>query len=433
MDKTFKPDIFEANSDAADGAISWTHWKRRFNKYIATLRDLEPTDKLDLLINMISPKEPWSVSTQNDSSIDQYIQTLENLSMDCTFEPLSLIQHKKIIMRDAFVTGLRSPFVRQRILKSTNLNLYEVYAKARSLEMAQIQAASYNNEGEHSTQIVSKISSLIEQANDTADISEPNVAAITKSCFFCNQSWQSRTRCPARNVIHHSCSCRSRNGSGQHKAKAIIVDRDSENGLTMISATTGKSSNLSKAEIEAKLNGIILKGLIDTGSSENFIDDSFAHSLNLPMEPCLERVSLAASSKCSVVNNTCQANVWIGKQNHNQVRFLCLKNNCHDIFLGHPFMSKRQTVEPSHSPWRAQIVIVTGNTGKRRMVIDYGQTIIRFTVLDAYPRTDSLVQIYSKIDMRTAYHQLSLQRIDRPYTSFGEDGKLYQIFEYRLV
>ena len=41
-------------------------------------------------------------------------------------------------------------------------------------------------------------------------------------------------------------------------------------------------------------------------------------------------------------------------------------------------------IEPSMSPWRAQ-VLVTTNVNKKRMVIDYSQTINKFTMLDAYP------------------------------------------------
>ena len=43
-------------------------------------------------------------------------------------------------------------------------------------------------------------------------------------------------------------------------------------------------------------------------------------------------------------------------------------------------------IKPSKSPWRVQ-VLVTKETEKhkKRMVIDYSQTINRYTELDAYP------------------------------------------------
>ena len=42
-------------------------------------------------------------------------------------------------------------------------------------------------------------------------------------------------------------------------------------------------------------------------------------------------------------------------------------------------------IEPSESPWRAQVVVTKGESHKKRMVIDYSQTINRFTQLDAFP------------------------------------------------
>ncbi|XP_069768376.1 uncharacterized protein [Narcine bancroftii] len=90
-------------------------------------------------------------------------------------------------------------------------------------------------------------------------------------------------------------------------------------------------------------------------------------------------------------------------------------------------------IEPSSSPWRAQVVVVK-NGEKLRMVVDYSQTINRFTLLDAYPLpriTDVVNQIaqyriFSTIDLRSAYHQLPIRCEDRPFTAFEANGRLYQ-------
>ena len=42
-------------------------------------------------------------------------------------------------------------------------------------------------------------------------------------------------------------------------------------------------------------------------------------------------------------------------------------------------------IEPSYSPWRAQVLVTKDERHKRRMVIDYSQTVHRYTLLDAYP------------------------------------------------
>lgn len=42
-------------------------------------------------------------------------------------------------------------------------------------------------------------------------------------------------------------------------------------------------------------------------------------------------------------------------------------------------------IEESSSHWRAQVLITKNNNHMKRMVIDYSQTINRFTTMDAYP------------------------------------------------
>ena len=65
-------------------------------------------------------------------------------------------------------------------------------------------------------------------------------------------------------------------------------------------------------------------------------------------------------------------------------------------------------IEPSSSPWRSQVLVTSEGTHKRRMVVDYSQTINKFTELDAYPvpRTsdiaNSLTQykVFSTFDLK---------------------------------
>ena len=52
---------------------------------------------------------------QTGQSLDDYFQKLKCLSMDCNFAVLSAIQHKEEAVRDAFISGLALPDIRQRI------------------------------------------------------------------------------------------------------------------------------------------------------------------------------------------------------------------------------------------------------------------------------------------------------------------------------
>ena len=48
-------------------------------------------------------------------------------------------------------------------------------------------------------------------------------------------------------------------------------------------------------------------------------------------------------------------------------------------------MQQEGIIEPSKSPWRAQVVVTRGERQKKRLVIDYSQTINKFTQLYDYP------------------------------------------------
>ena len=97
-------------------------------------------------------------------------------------------------------------------------------------------------------------------------------------------------------------------------------------------------------------------------------------------------------------------------------------------------MLKEGIIEPSQSPWRAQTLVVTPDNHKKRLVVDYSQTINRYTLLDAYPlpRIDDMVneiatyKIFSTVDLASAYHQVAIRPQERAYTAFEADGSLFQ-------
>ena len=74
------------------------------------------------------------------------------------------------------------------------------------------------------------------------------------------------------------------------------------------------------------------------------------------------------------------------------------------------------------------------NRHKKRLCIDYSQTINQYADLDAclLPRTDDMVndlagyEVYSTFDLNSAYHQVPIKESDRKYTGLEANGRLYQ-------
>ena len=95
---------------------------------------------------------------------------------------------------------------------------------------------------------------------------------------------------------------------------------------------------------------------------------------------------------------------------------------------------EKDVIEPSSSPWRAQVHIDRKEGKKPRMVIDYSRTINQYTVPDSYPlpRIEDIVNAVAEhehmtaLDLLTAYHQCEMDEDDRPYTAFEADNRLYQ-------
>ena len=86
---------------------------------------------------------------------------------------------------------------------------------------------------------------------------------------------------------------------------------------------------------------------------------------------------------------------------------------------------ERGFIRPSHSPWGAPVLFVKKKDGTFRMCIDYRE-LNKVTIKNKYPlpRIDDLfdqlkgVAIFSKIDLRSGYHQLKIKEGDVPKTAF---------------
>ena len=182
MDKLLKPQIFSTLPSEARSQNRWIHWKKTFDNFLSKCpiptnqTALPDEDKLSLLTNYIDPDlfdyivtadtyaeaitclQDLYVKPVNEifarhqlkdrkqqpaESLDSYLQALKVLAKKCNFQAVSAAEHQEQYTRDAFITGLQSNTIRQRLLESATLTLAQAFTTARSIDLAHKQSEAY--------------------------------------------------------------------------------------------------------------------------------------------------------------------------------------------------------------------------------------------------------------------------------------------------
>ena len=542
MDKLLKPKDLDIAPTDPDAPATFKYWLATFETFleavVASQRAVNPdaaVDRKALLINMLSPiVYPYVEDCQNyedaldvlkrtfikrkndvfarhllatrkqriGESLEQFLQALKVLSKDSSFRAVNAEEYRQELLRDAFINGLFSSSIRQRLLERDDLTLQAAFEQAYSLYRAHEQSTSYNG----------SLSAAV--SNDsTADAEEKLVNVLTKNsaekrkCYFCGGYYHIRSRCPARNVDCLLCKKRG------HFAKVCMSKTESKrkqlNSVASISAsyiasTVGAPYCLDAAIVDVVVSNTPARALVDTGASESYVNKHFAQEMKFAIKGPRSSVALASTKSSVNVCGYIESEFVAFDQNY-ELRLGVVEDLCADLILGQNFLrlhksttfdtggnrdpimikkaykvcavsaakvepprlfqflsdnvrpiatpSRRYNqddlafiksevqklindgvIEPSESPWRAQVLVTKSETHKRRMVVDYSQTINRFTELDAYPlpRIDEQInklaqcKIFSTLDLKSAYHQVPLAKEDRTFTAFEADGKLYQ-------
>lgn len=98
---------------------------------------------------------------------------------------------------------------------------------------------------------------------------------------------------------------------------------------------------------------------------------------------------------------------------------------------------EKNFIRPSVSPWGAPVLLVKKKDGSMRLCVDYSQ-LNKVTIKNKYPllRIDDLMDqlvgasVFSKIDLRSGYHQIKLKNEDIPKTAFRTR---YGHYEYSVM
>ena len=165
-----------------DSNDKWLHWRDMFEGFLLELQSssmsaLTGSQKLTLLLHHISTpiykclsgcqNYDAAISTldsmlvkkknsifaryllatqcqETEESLELYLQSQKILSRDCDFTDLTASHARDIAIRDAFISGVRSNQIRQRMLENKDLDLATTYELALTLDMAQKQSDLYS-------------------------------------------------------------------------------------------------------------------------------------------------------------------------------------------------------------------------------------------------------------------------------------------------
>ena len=301
MDRVLKPQRFETDPDDSSAGKQWNHWFQTFKNFLASIASATTTDamKLSVLTNYVAPnvfeyisdcstyaaavttleeiyEKPKSeifsrhllqTRKQNPGeSLDQFLHALKILAKDCKFSAVSAADYKAESIRDSFINGLSSGYIRQRLFELKDLNLQTAFENARSLEMAHKHAGSYMDSHHvvaHASKTYdSELESIHTFSKKEEEFESSVTASVKQKCYFCGFDRHPRNKCPAKDATCNLCSktghwarcCRSSDRKTETKAAAIF--------LASASKSLKIEDSLKKSKITLKVGGIFSESFI---------------------------------------------------------------------------------------------------------------------------------------------------------------------------
>ena len=321
MAKAYEPARFECDPSSSTAALEWSHWLISFEGFLDEYKKANPNNvpnKKLLLINhihhsvfsyvsecdtyedcitalkgiYIKPKNEVfarhllaSRKQEGGESLDKFLQALKSLAKDCNFKNVTADVCRDEAIRDAFISGLASCNIRQRLLENEQLTLQVAFDQARSLDSAQKSSETYpmpdmpqfqTAAATKPSQVLNEDETNYDHANASASV---NIAATKLTCFHCGNDKHDRSICPARDATCHKC------GKDGHfakvcKGKRKLKGRVAASFVPSLAAT----DSVFRVSAGVLINNKQMSALIDTGSSErSFIDYKLVRKYNIPI------------------------------------------------------------------------------------------------------------------------------------------------------
>ena len=197
------------------------------------------------------------------------------MKKDCNTKAVSTEQHQKELLCDTFINGILSSLICLHLLENKTLNLETAYNLTYSLDLVQRDIDSYLL---FDVQVAVMVILEVEASDSTKRVylSYYN----KKKCFFCEEIFHVRYRCPVCDII---CYPGKKGTFFQSKLNKIISVYDccSTNTIYLFSISSNSSLLLSHAATEVTANVHRLIALIHSCSTDSFINEIIVKKLNL--------------------------------------------------------------------------------------------------------------------------------------------------------
>jgi len=282
---------------------------------------------------------------KSEEKIEEFFQRLKMFSADCNFAAITAAPNRDAAIRDDFVAGLRSGYIRQCLLEDNVRELQAALDKARTLDEAQKNCEEYRLSTQ-SNSVHSVGSAGVCNPGKENSVRTECLSMKTK-CYFCGNKRHPRFNCPARERVcykrktkkgHLSSVCLS-------KSKDMAPTATLTSQQPSLSASSPVNSDDNKVNAFALVNGVLANCLIDTGAKRNHIDKAFVNRTNLPVDDSTkEEIWLAVKSSTVRTRGSCNVQIDLRDRSYDKVNILVMDNLMWDVILGREFLKEHQSV-----------------------------------------------------------------------------------------
>ncbi|GJZ79590.1 putative reverse transcriptase domain-containing protein [Tanacetum coccineum] len=299
--------------------------------------------------------------------------------------------------------------------------------------------------------ICNKVGHLTKNCRNKGPATRSNLLPVTITCHACGEKG------------HYANQCRKTTNNNAQGRAYMLRDRNAHQNPNVV---TGMFL----------LNQHLARVLFDSGADKSFVSISLASKLNIPPITIDTFYDIEMADGNLVSTNTVIQGAILTLLNQPfKIDLMPIKLGSFDVVIGMDWLSKyhariicdekvvhipidgetliiremqelsnqlqeladRGFIRPSTSPWGAPVLFVKKKDGSFRMCINYWE-LNKLTVKNCYPlpKIDDLFDqhqgssVYSKIELRSGYHQLRVRDEDIPKTAFKTR---YRHYEFQVM